>query len=809
MRFPLLVVFGSLGIAVAAEAQTNAPVSESTPATAHRFAVTLLSSFDPIPEKLLPTDVPERVYRTQAVLFGRTIYFVRVGFFATGGEAEAAKSRLLARYPAAYVTEITSEEYTAAAGGARQVAPVAASTPKPAPAPREALYAITLATGTTRVPSPSGPLPETLRDQSLYARELKLNNKVQTTLNLGFFASVAEAEQARNLLLKSYPKAQVRKATAAERDASGDHIVSIPAPAPVAKSVLPVPAAPAAPVAPAIAPQPAPTAAVVTATADIETKAASLMGQARSALTGGNNQAALQFLNQLLQLPPNSQSQEAQELVGLAYERIGDLTGAKREYRLYMQLYPEGPGSDRVRQRLANLETIQTMPALKAAEAKTANVSTVYGSLAQYYYHGNTHIDTSVLVGPTLNQSTLSATDQSSLITDLTLNARYRSGDYDNRLVIRENHLWNFLPDQDNRNRLYAAYYELRNKLYDYSGRIGRQPGNSGGVLGPFDGLSAGYSVLPKWRINVVAGIPVDFYPINSDKQFWGTSFDFGTFAEHWNGSAYYINQTVDGIIDREAVGAELRYFDQRGSMIALTDYDIAFSELNIFMLQATWQTGTATTWNALVDHRKSPVLTTSNAVIGEVDTSIRSQLTTQTEDQLRAAAVAKTPTADLVMLGVAHNFTPRWQLGGDIKLYNISGTDAAGSLPATESTGNTLVYTLQGIASGLLTKRDITVLSLSYLNNPNFTGESGSITNRTIYRDKWTGDFALRFYSQRDNLGTETTRWNPAIRIGYAWRQQITFEGEYGIEKTQTSTATDNQDATRHYYSLGYRWDF
>lgn len=811
MLFPLLVLFASSGVALAAEAATNTPASDAVPAPAHHFAVTLLSSFDPIPEKLLPTDVPERVYRTQATLFGRTIHFVRVGFFATGGEAEAAKNRLLARYPAAYVTEITPEEYTAAAGGARQVAPVAAA--KPAPVAREELYAITLVTGGARVPTPPALLPESLRDQVLYARESKVRGRTQTTLNLGFFASAAEAEKARQLLLKSYPKAQVRTATTAERDAAAHHIVAVPAPsgapAPVARnaapSPLPVPVVPGSALPPAPAATPAPTAA----SADIEAKANALMGQARAAMTRGDNRAALPSLNELLQLPPNSQSQEAQELVGLADERIGDVAGAKREYRLYMQLYPEGPGSDRVRQRLANLEAIQAMPALKAAGVKSPAVFTTYGSLAQYYYHGNSHIDTSTLVGPTANQTTLSATDQSSLITDLTLNARYRSGDYDNRLVIRENHLLNFLPGQDNRNRLYAAYYELRNKLYDYSGRIGRQPGNIGGVLGPFDGVSAGYSVLPTWRVNVVAGIPVEFYPINSDKQFWGTSLDFGTFAEHWNGSAYYINQTVDGIIDREAVGAELRYFHPRGSMIALTDYDISFSELNIFMLQANWQTGTSNTWNALIDHRRSPVLTTSNSVIGELDTSIKSQLTTQTEDQLRAAAVAKTPTADLYMLGVAHNFSPKWQLGGDIKLYNISGTDAAGSLPATPGTSNTLVYTLQGIASGLLAQRDINVLSFSYLDNPTYTGESASITNRTLYRDKWTGDFALRFYTQHDSTGTDTTRWNPSIRVGYAWRQQLTFEAEIGVEKTRTSAATDTQDATRYYYSLGYRWDF
>jgi tetratricopeptide (TPR) repeat protein len=833
MLVPALVILGSFAVVAAAEAQAGPATVDSVPAPAHRFAVTLLSSFDPIPDKLLPKDVPERVYRTQATLFGRTIYFVRVGFFATGGEAEAAKTRLLARYPAAYVTEITPEEYAAAAGGARQVMPAPAKATTPAPIVPEELYTITLATGGTRLPTPAAPLPDSLRDQVLYSRELKVNGEKRATLNLGFFTTAAEAEKARQQLLKSYPKAQVRSATATERDAAADHLVSVPVPPPAAKTAVPGPVLPPAPISPAITSPPvmsaappsppsatpaAPTtptaveeaaAPKVIASADIEAKAKAQMDQVKSALTRGDNQTALSLLNDLLRLPPNSQSQEAQELVGLAYERIGDAAGATREYRLYMKLYPEGAGTDRVRQRLANLEVLQAAPALKAATGKAPTSLTTYGSFAQYYYHGNSRIDTSTLVGPSLGQSTFSAVDQSTLITDLTLSSRYRSADYDSRVVIRENNQLNFLPDQDNRNRLYAAYYELRNKLYDYSGRIGRQPGDSGGVLGPFDGFAAGYSFLPKWRLNVVAGIPVQFYPINSDKRFWGTNLDFGTFAEHWNGNAYFIKQTVDGILDREAVGGELRYFHPRGSMIAMTDYDVAYHELNIFMVQGTWQTGTSTTWNMLADHRKSPVLTTSNAVIGELDTSIASQLTTQTEDQLRAAAVAKTPTADLFMLGVAHNFTPRWQLGGDIKLYNISGTDASGSLPATEGTGNTLVYTLQGIASGLLTKHDINVLNLSYLDNQSYSGESASITNRTIFQDRWTTDLALRFYAQQDDNGMDLTRWYPSIRIGYTWRKQITLEAEIAIEKTRTSTPTDTQDITRNYYSLGYRWNF
>jgi hypothetical protein len=301
----------------------------------------------------------------------------------------------------------------------------------------------------------------------------------------------------------------------------------------------------------------------------------------------------------------------------------------------------------------------------------------------------------------------------------------------------------------------------------------------------------------------------VEFTSINSDKLFWGTNVDFGTFAEHWSGNLYYMQQTVDGVLDRQAVGTELRYFDPQLNAFSLVDYDSSFGELNIGMLQFTRLFGTHTTLNGLVDHRKSPVLQLSNAVIGEVDTSIKSQLLALTEDQLRTQAEARTPTADLIMLGVNHNFDSRWQLGGDVKLFNVSGTPASGVLPESIGTGNIYIYTIQGIGTSLLSKRDISVLSYSYIDSRTYSGHSVAVSNRTVFRDRWTLDSALRYFTQQTTSGTDSNRWSPTLRLGYRWRESLTFEAEYGLEKSQAESTTLTDDSTRHYFSLGYRWDF
>jgi len=799
MLFPIFFLLSALVPASVVLAQTEVPAQTSVPTGARHYAVTLLSSFEPIPDALLPADQKtQRVYRTQSEVFGKTIYFVRLGFFATAAEATAMRDQLVARYPGAFMTEVTAEEFGATVPvPARNAKPVAQPSTPPAstpPAPRVDLYVVTLAVTETGAPAPAGPLPAELKNKRIYLRDSELNGTLRHSLQLGFFASAAEAETARKLLLAAYPKASVRQASLQERNESARTVVALP-------SV-------------AVAPATKPAEAALPPTSvrgDVDNQASELMERSRAALTRGDNAAAIQLLDHLLQLPPNRHSQDAQELIGLAHERNGEIAEAKREYALCLKLYPDWSGAERVRQRLADLEATPTTKTLKAAKKQEVSISTAYGSLSQYYYRGNSRVETTEtpLVGPTLTQPAFTALDQSALITNIDLTGRFRSGDYDNRVVIRDNYTMNFLENTENVNRLYAAYAEVRNKLHDYSGRLGRQPGNSAGVLGRFDGISMGYSFLPKWRINVVAGEPADFNPINSDKQFWGTSLDVGTFAEHWNGSAYYIGQTVDGIIDRQAVGTELRYFDPRSSLLSLVDYDVSYGVLNIALLQGTLQVGSKTSLNLLIDHRKAPVLQTSNAVIGETDTSIHSQLLTLSEDQLRAQAEARTPTADLIMIGATHNFNPTWQLGGDIKRYNISGTPASGALPATPDTGNVFVYTVQGIGTGLLTKRDVSVLSLSYLTSETYNGESIAINNRTLFQEKWTFDLSLVYYMQEGSTGTDLTRLTPIVRVGYRWRDSVTFEFEAGMEKGQTTSSTQTEDFTRNFYMLGYRWDF
>ncbi len=96
---------------------------------------------------------------------------------------------------------------------------------------------------------------------------------------------------------------------------------------------------------------------------------AALLTSARAALTANDNERAIQLLTKLQALPANPYTADAQELLGVARERNGQLAHAKAEYEAYLQTYPDAEGAARVRQRLAAIETVQTGRPAELAQA--------------------------------------------------------------------------------------------------------------------------------------------------------------------------------------------------------------------------------------------------------------------------------------------------------------------------------------------------------------------------------------------------------------------------------------------------------
>ena len=835
----------ALPVNAAPSGQATAEPAAEKSATKY-YAVTLRSSFTPIAAKQAQRDFPDRaVYLLQSRAFGKDVYNLRVGFFEKFTDAAAFLKIALAKYPAARVTEISANEFTVIGRtfpslrmltpAAPEKKPVAPKTPTAPPPPAvpvsppaatagafspKALFAVLLEKSPKPIASIRAPLPDSLKNYRLYTTQVREKEKMRYELKLGFFEKVEDVYAAQKKIKAVYPDAKVIRITRQEQNDSVHAAL-------VAPTIVPPPAVPAPSV--AIAPKPAPRAAPVPTpvapgglpsvtaagpASSYDRDAQALMEKSRAALARGENASAIALLDKLLRLPPNRYSQDAQEFIGLARERAGETAAARKEYELYLSLYPTGEGADRVRQRIAVLEAKMAptpAPALRPVRPRVVAQSSIVGSFSQYYYHGASKVDTTSFAPGTniASQASLTQTDQSSLLTNLILTQRYRSEQYDNRFVIRDTYTKNFLQGQEDTNRPSAVYYEVKDRLRDYGARIGRQPGGAAGVLGTFDGMQAGYIFTPKWRVNVVGGVPVDI-SYDSSLHFYGTSVDIGPYADHWGATLYAIEQIVDGVTDRKAVGSELRYFDPSFSVYGLFDYDTEFQTSNITLIQSNWTGSSGTTAHALYDRRKAPALELVNSLIGESDTSITSQLQTKSYDQLKQQALNNTATTELKGVGVTQQMLTHWQTSLDVQSSHTSATVGTANQPPQPDSGTTYTYTGNIIGSGLFSPRDVTVFSLTHINAETYDGNLYSLTSRVVWGANWSLDTALNWYKQHDSsTDSDLKRFSPSIKPSYKWKNNITLEVELGEEHTETTGPTTQDTTRRRYWSVGYRWDF
>ena len=553
--------------------------------------------------------------------------------------------------------------------------------------------------------------------------------------------------------------------------------------------------------------------------------AALQMAKGEEYLLAEQNFAAISAFNNTLNLPSNKYTEDAQLWIAIAREKAGQTPKAIVEYDTYLKLYPNATYNKWAKERLSKLRTTQApSSAVKArpvANEQTTPFQTInYGSLSTFYYTGASQSSTVSTVGGIQTSSSLSNTDQSALFTNVIASSRTFNNEYDTRIVFQDMYAKNFLRSSLDRNRLNAAYAEVKNRISDYSVKVGRQSAYGGGVLGRFDGISAGYGITPDFRINVVGGQLADLN-VGSQPKFTGASIDFGT-KSTFGGSLYYITQTVDGLLDREAIGILTRYYSLGKSVFAMVDYDKQFNKMNMFTMQGTFAINDDIDTNFLVDHRRSPSLSLRNAVNGTnvtVPTLLDNGFTI---DDLLLLAEQRTPTSDMAQIGISNRLNERWQMGTDVSLSNTSALQESGTMnpdftvglegfvPATPSTGDAWTLAERLMGTNVITSNDLTMFSISLSKSEQIVGRQFLIHNHAILKEKWTMDTTLRLFQQTDVNGGNAISFSPTLRAGYKMSISTSLEGELGADWSK-NTPNDSQSTVtiREYMAIGFRWDF
>jgi hypothetical protein len=449
---------------------------------------------------------------------------------------------------------------------------------------------------------------------------------------------------------------------------------------------------------------------------------------------------------------------------------------------------------------------------LRKAKDKTGWLKELYGSFSQFYDRDESSTD---FTGTTVNRSSLSS--------DLDLNTRLRNDSWDIHTLFLGGFEKDFRDESDDESRVSALYIDILDRRRRIDLRVGRQSRSTGGVLGRFDGGLLSYQLFPKMGINAVGGYPVESSTKNldTDKNLYGLSIDLGTFAQYWDLNTYYIRQEAEGIKDREAVGGEVRYFHPNVSVFSLVDYDISYSELNLLLLSGNMIFPDRTTLNLSVDYRKSPLLTTTNAIIGQ--TAIPGQenvesvadlldlgLTVGNEDEARELAQDRTAESKSLLVGVSRPLNDKFQISADFTASKLTGTKASGGVEAVPGTGTDYFYSTQLIGSNLIKEGDIAILGLRYADTGSADTVSLNLNTRyPITRSfRFNPRFDVSYRDNKDDDGEQIT-FRPSLRMEYVWRRRYHLELEGGAEFSDEKLTDDTEERDSYFWSIGYRVDF
>jgi hypothetical protein len=536
-----------------------------------------------------------------------------------------------------------------------------------------------------------------------------------------------------------------------------------------------------------------------------------VLRDARAALAQRQFPQALELLTRLLRQPEYPARAEAQELIGLVRERAGQLAHAKAEYQEYLRRYPDGAAATRVRAHLLALATATENPQPTGEFGGAAPQSrwSMAGSASIGYQYGQDQI---AAAGTTTRTTALN-----SFLVYGDLLLRDQGERYDFTARVDSGYTANMVPNTGgSQDRTTAAYMELSDRVMGLTGRIGRQSLASEGAIGLFDGVYLGYQAAPKVLVSAAAGFPAytSYSEVSSQQKFGTVAAEFGPYRQAWIFDGYFFDEQNAGATERRSLGFQTRYMVPGRSAVLLADYDIAFQQLNSVTLLGNL--GVAQHWivGFYADHRRSPLLELSNALIGQSAPDLATLETEFTPSQIRQLALYRTATSNAFTLSATHPLGERWQFMGDTSLLSLSSTPPSGGVPATASTGLDKNVSLQMSGASLLQAGDLHFFGVRYDNSPSSRSTTLSWDARFVLHGAWR--LGPRFSVEHLNdpaLGGTQLLYLPELRGDWTGHRAV-FEVIAGYQVQQQSpllgqSASSVQDARHLYVSAAYRLRF
>ena len=541
-----------------------------------------------------------------------------------------------------------------------------------------------------------------------------------------------------------------------------------------------------------------------------------IMQRARNAMINKKYRLAIGYYTKVVNAGKSEYHKQAQEFLGVAREKNRQFTHARAEYSNYLKMYPEGEDAERVRQRLFALTTILLKPKDKLKKpASRFSEWQNFGSFSQFYRRDTT---TSTDI---INSSETQAAS-STVSSVFTFLSRKRTNTLNIKSQFTASHLYYVDdPDRNERGRVNIMFVEFSDVSNNKSIRLGRQSQNRAGAPGRMDGAWMEYRLSPLFKVNLVAGYPVNTTISNSlqkNKPFYGVSLDVATESNTFDYNLYTINQKVDTITDRNAIGTEIRYHKNKQNHFLAIDYDTYFDELNTLYFVGNWRFDNDASLVASLNYRNSPVLTTSNALQGQGDLTIETLLKSLTEDEIKKIALDRTVRYSSATISSYFRLSNVWDFNTDV---TVSRLDSSVTTPANppiaeilgqEGSGNEFYYSFQFISNNLFKSDEINTFQVSRIDSKSYKKIRYLVSSSFKYNTKWRFRPKLIYEERKNTSGSVLKRFIPALRIDYKSSKHFKWEFDISAgtsDETSTLLTPVNIHQDDMNLSAGFIWDF
>ena len=545
-------------------------------------------------------------------------------------------------------------------------------------------------------------------------------------------------------------------------------------------------------------------------TAELQT----LVQQANREMRAHNYAQAVQILTKLQRQPEFSERAQMQETLGLARERLGELAQAKAEYEEYLRRYPNGPAAERVRTRLRILRAAEATPRAGGLSGAAPADSgwKITGGVSQLYRRDS--------FGTDLNGPLYATVVENAIFTDGDFFA-HRDGDrfsmtfrtnagYEKTLLPRTPTLPGE-PSLDNRGRITTAFFDMNDKVSGLRARIGRQTTTDDGIFGTFDGATLAYHLSSAWTLRASAGMPVinSGDGVETQNKFQALAVQYGPELSSWDTSLFVNREQLDGIRDRQAVGAEFHYFVPTRSLVSYVDYDTQFHSVNAAVLIGTLQLPDR--WQLTLDaeRRNAPLLTAGNALIGQTATTLPELQQTYTQEQILALARDRTTVLTSYIASAMKQLGERFQVIFDVLSTEETATPASGGVEAFPGTaGRDISYQVQLLGSSLFHSGDFNQLVVRYDKMPTQHAIGWQYIARYPLFGAWRIGPRLSVTRTQTDAGVTQLLYVPYAHLDYQRNGRI-LEVEAGAELGHNPQVLQIGNTTRLFFSVGYRIDF